>query len=205
MNRAGPVPIVRAIEKKEEMSMMGFRVIASLSLMAVAATGCSSLLTETGSAVAGIAGGGVASAITSDAGVAAGIGIGVQAGMRTFIQYGQRKVHTEAQTQIAQVAGPLAVGEIARWQSTLSLPLEPEEAGRVTVSRVIASGALDCKEIVFSIDLTSEGNAGGDATKQPTEPVLQSRFYVASICKDSNAGWQWAAAEPATGRWGSLQ
>lgn len=180
-------------------------IAPTLLLATLAMSGCSSLLTETGSAVAGIAGGGVASAITNDAGVAAGIGIGVQAGVRTFIQYGQRKVHTEAQTQIAQIAGPLEVGQIAQWQTTLSLPLEPEEAGRVTVSRVIASGALDCKEIVFSIDLTSEGNAGGDATKPPTEPVMQSRFYVASICKDSNAGWHWAAAEPATGRWGSLQ
>ena len=166
-------------------------------------SGCSSLLTETGSATAGIAGGALASAITTDAGVAAGIGIGVQAGVRTFIQFGQRKVHTEAQTQIAQVAGLLEVGQIARWQTSLSLPLEPEEAGRVTVSRVIASGELDCKEIVFSIDVT--GETGGDVTEQPTKPVLQSRFYVASICRDGNAGWQWAAAEPATGRWGSLQ
>ncbi len=180
-------------------------IAPALLLVTLGMSGCSSLLTETGSAVAGIAGGGIASAITNDAGVAAGIGIGVQAGVRTVIQYGQRKVHTEAQTQIAQVAGPLAVGEIARWQTSLSLPLEPEEAGRVTVSRVIASGALDCKEIVFSIDRTGDGSGGGDAADKPTEPVVQSNFYVASICKDSNAGWRWAAAEPATGRWGSLQ
>ncbi len=178
-------------------------IAPALLLATLAMSGCSSLLTETGSAVAGIAGGGLASAITNDAGVAAGIGIGVQAGVRTFIQFGQRKVHTEAQTQIAQIAGPLAVGEIARWQTTLSLPLEPEEAGRVTVSRVIATGALDCKEIVFSIDVT--GETGGDPSERPSEPVVQSNFYVASICKDGNAGWRWAAAEPATGRWGSLQ
>ncbi len=178
---------------------------AAAALAALAMTGCSSLLNETGSAAAGIAGGALASAVTSDPGVAAGIGIGVQAGARSLIHYGQRKVHTEAQTQIAQVAGPLEVGQIARWQTSLSLPLEPEEAGRVTVSRVIASGELDCKEIVFSVDVMGDGSGGGDAADTPKQPLVQSQFYVASICRDSNAGWRWAGAEPATGRWGSLQ
>jgi hypothetical protein len=63
----------------------------------------------------------------------------------------------------------------------------------VTVSRMISTGALDCKEIVFSVD--------AEATK---DKPASSAFYVASICRDGNA-WKWASAEPATERWGALQ
>lgn len=184
--------------------MTRFRLVSALVLGALAMSGCSSLLNETGSAAAGIAGGSLASAVTNDAGVAAGIGIAVQAGTRAYIRYGQRKIHHEAQQQIARAAGSLGVGEIGRWQTTLTLPLETEEAGRVAVSRVIASGELDCKEIVFSVDRTGSGSGGGDPAAVPSELVENPEFFVASICK-SDAGWQWATAEPATLRWGSLQ
>ena len=43
--------------------------------------------------------------------------------------------------------------------------------GRVTVSRVISAGTLDCKEIVFSVDT--------DAKKD--QPAANS-FYVAAVC-----------------------
>jgi len=159
---------------------------------ALALGGCGSLLSESASAGAGIAGGAIASAITDNAGVAAGIGIGVQAIARAGVQYQQRKIHGEAQQQIAQVAGPLKVGQVKPWKTTLSLPLESEEAGRVTVSRVISSGELDCKEIVVSVE-----QSGQDAL--PT-----SEFYVAAICRNGSR-WAWASAEPATERWGALQ
>ena len=159
---------------------------------AVVSTGCSSLLAEGGAAGAGIAGGALASAVTDNAGVAAGIGIGVQAATRAGIQYGQRKIHGEAQQQIARVAGPLKSGQISDWQTVHALPLEPEEAGRVAVSRVISTGELDCKEIVFSVD------------RSAGEKLPASAFYIASICR-SGGRWDWASAEPATARWGSLQ
>ena len=163
-----------------------------VAFFALASTGCSSLLAEAGSAGAGIASGALASAVTDNAGVATGIGIGVQAATRAGIQYGQRKIHGEAQNQIAQVAGPLKVGQVQPWQTAHSLPLEPEEAGRVAVSRVISTGELDCKEIVFSVDRSA-------GEKLPT-----SGFYIASICR-SGSRWDWASAEPATARWGALQ
>ena len=165
---------------------------AAVVMAAMATSGCSSLLAESGSAVAGIASGSIASAITDNAGIAAGIGIGVQAATRSGIQYGQRKIHGEAQEQIAQVAGALSVGQVQTWRTVHSLPLEPEEAGRVAVSRVISTGALDCKEIVFSVDRSGR------------EALPASAFYVASICR-SGTRWDWASAEPATARWGSLQ
>lgn len=183
-------------------------LVSGLTLaMAVATSGCSSLLAEGGSAGAGIVGGSLASAVTDNAGVASGIGIGVQAATRAGIQYGQRKVHSEAQQQIAQVAGALQVGQIKPWRTVLSMPIEDEEAGRVTVSRVISQGALDCKEIVFSVDrrggdratAPQAAKAAGAAAATPT-----SAFYVASICRNGSR-WDWASAEPATARWGALQ
>ncbi|MDB5818583.1 MAG: hypothetical protein JWQ11_2223 [Rhizobacter sp.] len=159
---------------------------------ALAAAGCSSLVSEGGSAGAGIVSGALASAISSDPGVAAGIGIGVQAAARSGIAYGQRRVHGEAQQQIAAIAGPLAVGQVETWRTAHSIPLEPSEAGRVAVSRIISTGALDCKEIVFSVD--QSGN----------DKLAASAFYVASICR-TGSFWAWASAEPATARWGSLQ
>lgn len=175
---------------------MNRRLLACL--MAAAATGtmalsgCSSLITEGSSAGAGIAGAALASAVTNNAGVAAGIGIGVQAITRTAVQYEQRKIHGEAQQQIAKVAGPLKVGQVQSWRTKLSIPLESEEAGRVAISRVISTGELDCKEIIVSVE--QSGN----------DKLLSTEFYVAAICRNGSR-WDWASAEPATERWGALQ
>lgn len=171
-------------------------------LAAAATSGCSSLLAEGGSAGAGIVGGSLASAVTHNAGVASGIGIGVQAATRAGIQYGQRKVHNEAQQQIAQVAGALQVGQVKPWHTVLSMPIEDEEAGRVTVSRLISHGALECKEIVFSVDRRTR--KATEATAAAAPAATDSAFYVASICRNGTR-WDWASAEPATARWGALQ
>ena len=154
--------------------------------------GCSSLISEGSSAGAGIAGGALANAVTSNAGVAAGIGIGVQAITRTAVQHQQRKIHGEVQQQIAKVAGPLKLGQVQGWRTSLSIPLEAEEAGRVAISRVISTGELDCKEIIVSVERSGS----------TTLPI--SEFYVAAICRNGTR-WDWASAEPATERWGALQ
>ncbi|TKC83203.1 hypothetical protein FAZ69_25620 [Trinickia terrae] len=156
-------------------------------------SGCNSLYSQGATAGAGIAGAAVASKVTNNAAVATGIGLGAVAGAKAGVQYTQRVAHAFAQDQIAQAAGPLDVGGIASWSVSHTVPIEDDERGRVTVSRTISSGPLDCKEIVFSVDTP--------ATK---DQAAQSNFYVASICRDGNA-WKWASAEPATGRWGALQ
>jgi hypothetical protein len=169
------------------------RLLAGLMAAGVMVlSGCSSLVTEGSSAGAGIAGAALANTVTKNAGVAAGIGIGVQAITRTAVQYEQRKIHGEAQQQIAKVAGPLKLGQVQAWRTTLSVPLESEEAGRVAISRVISTGELDCKEIIVSVE-----QSGSD--KLPA-----SEFYVAAICRNGSR-WDWASAEPATERWGALQ
>ena len=166
-------------------------VIAAAAIVDL--NGCSSMYSEGATAGAGIAGAAVASKVTSNAAVATGIGLGAVAAARAGVQATERVVHRNTQDKIAVAAGPLAVGAVAPWVVKHSVPIEADQHGRVTVSRVISSGALDCKEIVFSVD--------EDATKdKPTSTA----FYVASICRDGNA-WKWASAEPATERWGALQ
>jgi hypothetical protein len=78
----------------------------------------------------------------------------------------------------------------------------------VTVSRVISTGALDCKEIVFSVDRPvakrSAAAANAASAVKVSESPAENEFYVASICRDG-AKWKWASAEPATSRWGPMQ
>ncbi|CCD35314.1 hypothetical protein BKIR_c1_2876 [Candidatus Paraburkholderia kirkii UZHbot1] len=166
-------------------------VVACASL-----TGCNALYSEGVTAGAVIAGAAVANSVTSNAAVATDIGLGAVAAAKAGVQYTQRVIHTNTQDEIASAAGPLAVGPVAPWKVVHSVPIGDDEKGRVTVSRTISSGVLDCKEIVvFSVDR--------DATKDPPPPA-DSAFYVASVCRDGNK-WKWASAEPATPRWGSLQ
>ncbi|AXE91662.1 hypothetical protein ACOCG7_16570 [Paraburkholderia sp. DD10] len=169
----------------------------ALVALAVAVTsalsGCSSLYSEGATTSAGIAGAALAAKVTSNAAVATGIGLGAVAAARAGVQYSERVVHKNTQDGIARIAGPLEVGAVAPWSVTHSMPIEDDEHGRVTVSRAISTGALDCKEIVFSVDQTATKNV-----------PASSAFYVASICRDGD-NWKWASAEPATERWGALQ
>ncbi len=167
--------------------------VALLAAVAAMTSGCNSLYSEGAVAGAGIAGAGIAGAVTSNAAVATGIGLGAVAAAKTGVQYTQRVIHRNTQDGIAKIAGPLDLGAVAPWSITHSVPLEDDEHGRVTVSRLISTGQLDCKEIVFSVDK--------DATQKAP---ASSAFYVASICRDGQ-NWKWASAEPATERWGSLQ
>ncbi|MDR6407389.1 hypothetical protein [Paraburkholderia terricola] len=169
----------------------------ALVALAVAVTsalsGCSSLYSEGATTSAGIAGAALAAKVTSNAAVATGIGLGAVAAARAGVQYSERVVHKNTQDGIARIAGPLEVGAVAPWSVTHSMPIEDDERGRVTVSRAISTGALDCKEIVFSVDQAATKNV-----------PASSAFYVASICRDGD-NWKWASAEPATERWGALQ
>ena len=159
-------------------------------LAALVAAGCSELVTTGASDVAGVLGGTAATALTSSPAAAAAAALGAQAGARTGVKHAQRNIHRDAQDLIAQAAGDLKIGQVGTWQ-TRDRTLERAQQGRVTVSRVISSGSMQCKEIIFSVDKEVEGAA-------------QSAFYLTAICRDG-AKWKWASAEPATERWGSLQ
>ncbi|PTB21652.1 hypothetical protein C9I57_06150 [Trinickia symbiotica] len=187
-------------------------VVACASVLALG--GCNSIYTESANAGAGIAGAAAASKVTRNAAVATGIGLGAVAAARAGVAYTQRVAHNATQERIAEAAGPLDVGAVASWSVSHKIPIEPDQHGRVTVSRVISTGALDCKEIVFSVDRPaakrSEGaanapNAASAASAvKVSESQAENEFYVASICRDG-AKWKWASAEPATSRWGPMQ
>ena len=153
--------------------------------------GCGSVLTEGTSDAAGIAGAGIASAVTRNGTVTAAIGLGVQSVTATGLGLVERRVHRAEQDRIAASAGPLAVGGVAHWSVAHDIPIEDDEQGEVSVSRAISTGGLDCKEIVFSVD-------------HATRKGPQRAFYVSAVCRDGDV-WRWAAAEPSTARWGTLQ
>lgn len=153
--------------------------------------GCGSFLTESTSVGAGIAGAGIASAVTKNATAGAAIGLGVAAGASAGLQYVERNVHQKEQDSIARAAGPLPVGAVAAWSVSHRLPIEPDNRGQVTVSRTFGGADFLCKEIVFSVDRVADQR-------------LKRQFFIATICRDGTV-WRWASAEPATARWGSLQ
>ena len=154
--------------------------------------GCGSLLTEGTADVAGVAAAGAASAVTSSAAGAAAIGLGVRSVAAEGLRYVTRRVHREEQDAIAAAAGPLQPGAVARWAVDHSIPVEDDEHGDVSISRSFGTGAIRCKELVFSIDRTRRDKS------------VDRAFYIATICQDG-ARWRWASAEPATERWGALQ
>jgi hypothetical protein len=158
---------------------------------AAALSGCGSVLTAGTSDVAGIAGAGIAGAVTKSPAAATGIGLGVAAAANVGLQYVERDVHRTEQDRIAQAAGPLAPGVVAHWNVVHSIPVEDDEHGDVVVTRLVGAADFNCKEIVFSVD-----------TMQKQVP--NRAFYTATVCQDG-AEWKWASAEPATARWGALQ
>jgi len=154
-------------------------------------SGCGSLLSAGTADLAGVAGAGVATAVTKSAAGAAAIGLGVRSLASEGLKYAVRRVHRNEQNAIAQAAGPLELGVLQLWSIRHTLPVEDNEAGEVVVSRAFGAGAFRCKEIVFSVDTI-------------TRPGPQRAFYTATICQDG-AVWRWASAEPATERWSGLQ
>ena len=165
--------------------------ILLLLLAAPALGGCESFLTEGTATGAGIAGAGIASAVSKNAVVGTAIGLGVAAGAEAGLLYVERSVHNKTQDSIAAAAGPLDEGAVGDWNVSHTVPLELPQHGQVTVSREINGPDFACKEIIFSVD------EGKDAARHRA-------FFTAYICRDGNT-WRWATAEPATARWGALQ
>ncbi len=157
----------------------------------LALSGCGSFLSATTGDVAGIAGAGIANAVTKSPAVATGIGLGVGAAANAGLAYGERRVHHTEQEQIAAAAGPLAPGQVAAWRVVHRVPIEADEHGEVTVTGQTGGTGVRCKAIVFSVAHQEDGKP---------DPA----FYTASVC-GAGGIWHWASAEPATERWGSLQ
>ena len=179
-----------------------------LLIAAIALAGCDSvrgpLLADGTADAAGIAGAGIAGAVSKDATIGAAIGLGVQSLAQAGLSVVERRVHRAEQDRIAAVAGALPDGAAATWAISHDIPVENDEHGSVVVTRILAArpdagagagaGAgpgFTCKEIVFSVET-------------PAKAEVRRAFYTASVCLDGTT-WKWASAEPATARWGSLQ
>ena len=164
-------------------------VLAAGSLLVL--SGCSDLLTEGTADLAGVGGAAAAHAVTKNATVTTAIGLGVTSLALSGLKSEERAVHGVEQDRIAEAAGGLPIDTVATWSVNHSVPIEGDQRGEVVVSRDIGTSDLHCREIVFSVDTTEDG--------QPARS-----FYTATICLDGSH-WKWASAEPATARWGSLQ
>jgi len=163
--------------------------VATLVVCVPALGACTSVLSATTADVAGVTSAGISSAITRNAAVGTGIGLGVAAAADAGLRYVERRVHHAEQVRITSAAGPLAPGQVAYWSIVHDVPIEASEHGRVTVFRVFAAPGFECKQIVFSVEGKKDRSTG---------------YYTTTICFDG-VRWQWAEAEPATSRWGSLQ
>ncbi len=160
--------------------------------------GCSSVLTQGAGAGAGVAGAAAAHAVTSNGAITAGIGLGTQAAAIAGVQYWERQVHQAEQDSIAATAGDVPVGGVGVWNISHRVPIESNQHGELTVTRLItpalptgAEPGFVCKEIIFSVDTVHHHQPNRD-------------FYTADVCRDGTR-WKWATAEPATERWGALQ
>jgi hypothetical protein len=177
--------------------MPGF-VRSNLFLLPLLALGgCSSLLTQSAGAGGGVGGAALANALTKNGAITAGAGLGAQALAITGVQVLEKRVHATEQSAIASAAGATSLGGVAEWRVVHDIPLEDNQHGEVTVTRLIMpelpGGApiFNCKEIIFSVDTAPHHRISRD-------------FYTADICQDGGQ-WKWATAEPATARWGALQ
>ena len=83
-----------------------------------------------------------------------------------------------------------AVGEVRPWEVRHNLPIG-NERGEVRVVRAIETPLAQCKEALFSVD---SGKA----------EAPERQWFLASACRQQSR-WKWAAAEPTTERWTSLQ
>ncbi|MBP2299701.1 hypothetical protein [Azospirillum picis] len=157
------------------------RPILAAAILGLA--GCSSV----GSAVTGVTTAGVAATVGSaTASPILGLiaGAGASYGIDQGVKYAERRITDNVHHAVAAAAGPLGVGQSAAWRVEEKLPMSGK-SGTVEVARTFGA-AIPCKDVVFTVD---------DA------PDLT----VTTICQRKDGHWQWALAEPATRRWGSLQ
>ncbi|OZI26902.1 hypothetical protein CAL26_02735 [Bordetella genomosp. 9] len=166
--------------------MPGARLAIAACLLAVALTGCSSIGGFTGAA-AGIATG----AATSNPAIGVGVGVAVKAATDAAVQRVYRNMQDTEQTLIARAAGTMAPGEKRVWAAHYSISFF-DEHGELQVLNQTENALTTCRDVAFSV-VTGEAE------------TATSQWFVTQVCRNSDQQWRWAAAEPAVGRWGSLQ
>lgn len=133
--------------------------------------------------LASVAAGAAAGSATANPAVALVVGIGVQAGLDEVVRYVSRRRQQGEQDAIADAAGSTPLGQPHAWEIRHTIPIGNQRGTLVPV-REIANPLATCREILFSVE------GGG--------------VFTTTLCH-GDAGWKWAAAEPAVDRWGFLQ
>ncbi len=131
----------------------------------------------------GFAAGGAAGSATANPVIGYAVGIGVAAGVDELRRYVVRRRHQGEQDAIAEAAGAAPLDRAQPWEIRHTIPLGNDK-GLLTVTREIVTPLATCREVLFTTD----------------DPGT----FVTSLCRQTT-GWKWAAAEPATARWGFLQ
>jgi hypothetical protein len=156
------------------------------TLLAAALAGCSSIGGFAG-AVAGAATG----TFSSNPAVGLAVGVSVKAATDATMHRVFRSMQSDEQDRIAEIAGRLNVGDRQSWQIH-HLFSYGDEAGELQVVDSIDNALASCKQVLFSVI--------GGKRDAPTH-----QWFVTQTCVRSDGPWRWAAAEPATERWGTLQ
>ncbi len=167
------------------MRLAAARRVAVLALAAVPLASCSSL-----GGIVGAVTGTAAAVGSGNPAVGTAVGVGTRAVAEYGIRYVSRRWHRTEQDALAATLGAMEVGEVRPWQVRHDLPIGNKQ-GEVRMLRAFETPLAQCKEALFSV-------VAGE------EPDTAQRWYVTSACRQAE-GWKWAAAEPATERWGSLQ
>jgi hypothetical protein len=154
-----------------------------LALLGLAAAlgGCGQVADVTGA----VAGGGAA-LVSSNPAAGVAVGIGVRAAVTAGMQGVMRRRQQAEQDAVAAAIGSLNPEEARAWQVRHTIPIGNNK-GEVRLVRVIPNPLAECREALFSV-------ADGEARQ----------WFLTTACRDGTR-WKWAAAEPATARWGSLQ
>jgi hypothetical protein len=155
-------------------------MLKSLLVLGVTAlSGCAALGGVSGVVVA-IASG----TFTHDPALGLSLAIATKAAVDDLNNRLARNTQHAEQEAIAQAASGLQPGEEATWAMHHRFPPR-DVGGEVLVTRLIDTPLTHCRELLFSV------------TGQPS-------WFVTTACR-SGDHWQWATAEPAVERWGSLQ
>lgn len=155
-------------------------------LAAGALTGCSSI-----GGIAGAVAGTATGTFSSNPAVGLAVGVSVKAGTDSALRRVFRGMQADEQDGIADIAGNLGVGEHGPWKVHHVFSFG-DEAGDLQVLGSIDNALAACKEVLFSVD-------GGDRNTPTRE------WFITQVCRQSDGHWRWAASEPATERWGTLQ
>jgi len=159
---------------------------AIAALLAASLAGC-----DTIGGIAGAVTGAATGTFSSNPAVGLAVGVSVKAGTDAAMHRVFRHMQADEQDRIAEMAGHLEIGVRQPW-SVHHLFSYGDESGEMQVVDRIDNALASCRNVLFSVR--------GGRKDAPTR-----EWFMTQACQQSDGRWRWAAAEPATARWGTLQ